>query len=211
MTTLTEVPAAYAWKDNAEMIADVARLGYLNGHVCDVTYGYGKWWKVFQPLELTAHDLNPLKSPLGYGVDFRATGHFDRFFDAVVFDPPYKLNGTPTDKVDEPYGVDEVRTWQERHALIMEGITECARISNGFVLVKCQNQVCSGSTRFQADIFSEHASTVGLRKVDEFLKLSRSPVGRPQPKGRRQVHARNNYSTLLVFKRTGRRRKEILT
>ena len=36
---------ATRWATNAEMIEDVARLGYLDGSVLDVTYGLGTFWK----------------------------------------------------------------------------------------------------------------------------------------------------------------------
>jgi hypothetical protein len=53
--------------------------------------------------------------------------------------------------------------------------------------------------RFQTIEMASHAATVGLRLVDRFDLLGHI---RPQPPGRRQVHARSNYSTLLVFRKT---------
>jgi hypothetical protein len=52
------VAAAKRWPTNAHLIADVARLGYLDGRVIDVTYGeHGGFWKVWRPEHLVAHDL----------------------------------------------------------------------------------------------------------------------------------------------------------
>ena len=45
--------------------------------------------------------------------------------------------------------------------------------------------------------FAGHAVELGSRLVDQ-LHL---PSYRPQPAGRRQIHARRNYSTLLVLRK----------
>lgn len=189
------VLAAQAWPTNAHMIEDVARLGYLHEDwpTVDVTYGRGKWWTRWHPASLTAHDLKT------DGVDFRHLPEPDGSFAAVAFDPPYKLNGTPTVSVDGRYGVDVVGTREARHTLIRDGITECARVLSpeGFLLLKCQDQVNGGKVRWQSREFADHAETLGLALVDSLLMLG----GRPQPAGRRQVHARRNLSTLLVLRK----------
>lgn len=200
-----EVWAIGRWNDNAEMIADVARLGYLDGRVLDCTYGAGRFWRLWQPEILVATDLNPAKSPsVPDGVDFTAMPFPDRDFDAVVFDPPYRLNGTPDQDFDEGYGIDAYTSWQERMALILAGTAEAARVADRDLLVKCQAQVVSGAVRWQDDEVTAVAVDAGFRKIDRF-DLHYSP--RKQPKGRRQAHARRNHSTLLVFRRTRRARR----
>ncbi len=205
------VLAAGDWSTNADLIADVHRLGYLNDDdvVLDPTYGLGRFWQRWRPPFLMACDLNIDRSPMVQSVDFTDLPFDDREFDAVVFDPPYKLNGTPSGKMDEDYGVDEVTRWQDRHTLIRRGIAEAFRVlkPGGHLLVKCQDQVCSGAVRWQTREFADYAESLGLRLVDRFDIESY----RPQPDGRRQVHARRNTSTLLVFvkpKRITRRRPE---
>lgn len=122
MSHLGAVLTATKWATNAELIEDVERFGYLDGRVLDCTYGYGTFWKNWKPDDLTACDIDPAKSPIGHSVDFTNLVEFGkRSFDAVVFDPPYKLNGTPTDAVDERYGVHKVATWQDRYSLIIDG------------------------------------------------------------------------------------------
>ena len=199
----SEVQACGPWQNNAQLIRDgVVPLGYLASwmKVLDPTYGQGRFWTLWRPERLITCDIDPSKSPIGYALDFTAMPFDDSIFDAVVFDPPYKLNGTGGSVTsDEAYGVADRTSWQDRHSLIKLGIAECQRVCapSGYVLVKCMDQVCSGHVRWQTDEFSAHAQSLGLRKVDRFDLLS----SRPQPPGRRQIHARRNYSTLLVFKK----------
>ena len=194
---MAELPvrAADTWASNAELIVDVARLGYLRREwsTMDVTYGYGTFWKLWEPRKLICHDKFTLD-----GVDFRALPHRRNCVAVAVLDPPYKLNGTPAvGEMDERYGTDgEYTKWQDRHELIKLGIDECLRVARRYVLLKCQDQVCSGSVRWQTRIFADHAEAGGASLVDSFLILG---GGRAQPSKRRQVHARRNYSTMLVF------------
>lgn len=186
------------WSTNGHLIADAAGLGYLYGRVLDCTYGLGTFWTEWRPDPgcLIATDLNPVRSPMGAAVDFTHMPFGPRSFDCVVFDPPYRLCGTPGEP-DERYGVDTMR-WQDRMALIADGVIECARVlGEGYLLVKVADQVCSGKVRWQTDLVTERLASRGLGKVDRFDFLG----GRPQPAGRIQKHARHNASQLLIFKR----------
>lgn len=189
--TAAPILAATAWPTNADMIVDVARLGYLHGRVLDATYGRGRWWTKYRPDELVAHDIRL------DGIDFRQLPHADGTFNAVCFDPPYKLNGTPTDDVDGPYGVDVIDTRDGRHQLMYDGMAECARVlaPEGYLLMKCQDQVNGGRVNWQTHMFAKKGEELELRLVDELFMLAY----RPQPHGTRQVHARRNMSALLVM------------
>jgi DNA modification methylase len=186
--------ATQAWATNAALIADVHRLGYLKDedHVLDPTWGRGTWWRVWRPAWL----LGPRDN-----WDFRDMRFPADRFDAVAYDPPYKLNGTPSGP-DARYGVDDPMPWQERHLLMAQGLAECVRVTKpgGIILMKCQDQVCSGKVRWQTRIFADEGERLGCELIDRFDILGT----RAQPSGRRQVHARRNSSTLLVFKK-GRR------
>lgn len=192
-------------RNNGELIEECVKLGYLTDDMVtlDPTYGLGRFWTRWRPAALEASDLDPDKSPIGRSVDCTNLPWSDSEFDAVVFDPPYKLNGTSTATgaatCDADYGVSHYQSWQDRMQLCIDGINEAHRVlkPGGMLLVKCQDQVCSGKVRWQTIEFTNHAVGLGSRLVDQ-LHL---PSYRPQPAGRRQIHARRNYSTLLVLRK----------
>ena len=187
-------------RTNGQLIADCFELGYLRDEdrILDPTYGLGRWWSEVAPPHLTAHDLDPEKAPHG-PMDFTALHYEDQTFDAVTYDPPYKLNGTPTASVDAQYGVHEPRTVNQRLTLMTDGLKECIRVvrTGGLVLAKAQDQVVSGKVVWQTHLLAETAAQAGCRLVDQLHVSSY----RAQPPGRRQQHAAHNYSTLLVLKR----------
>lgn len=192
------VLAVDLWHTNGHLIADIARLGYLQRELptLDPTYGKGVFWRIWKPDTLVVHDLKL------DGVDFRRLPEDNESFPQVVFDPPYKLNGTPVlGAQDERYGTDEAYTSiSEDIQLMLAGFMQCARVltHRGTLLVKCQDQVVSGEVVWQTDYYTEWARMAGLRKIDRFDKLGGA---RKQPPGRRQVHARERPSTMLVFRK----------
>lgn len=201
------VMAAGDWNTNADMVVDVERLGYLQREwlTLDCTYGLGRFWKRWRPDRLLRHDIAPECAPDG-PVDARHLPYRSGVFDAAVVDGPYKLNGTTSGASDQSYGVHVPASRDGRHELICDMIAEAVRVlrpptvrparPGGVLLVKCQDQVNGGRNRWQTRIFSDHAESLGCRLVDQLHLRSY----RPQPPGRRQVHARRNYSTLLVFR-----------
>lgn len=190
-----EVLAVDAYGSNAALVTACVRLGYLQSdwRTLDATYGRGIFWQRWKPDSLVTNDWRP-ELGADHHCDFRSLPWPDAHFDAVVFDPPYKLNGTPTRSVDERYGVHEPTRWQDRHRMILAGIAECARVAGQVLLVKCQDQVVSGRVRWQTRLFADEMECHGFGLEDALHMVG----GRPQPEGRRQVHARRNYSTLLV-------------
>lgn len=198
---MTEIQSIGRWATNGELIADVARLGWITDDltVLDTTYGRGRFWTRYRPAQLVGVDIDPAKSLTGESVDFRCLPWPERAFDVVVFDPPYKLSGTPRlGDFDAAYGVDVPASWRDRMRLIAEGAAECARVARRHLLVKCQDQVVSGQMRWQTDVVTEVVTARGFRKADRFDFVS---GGRRQPEGRGQAHARHPASQLLVFTR----------
>jgi hypothetical protein len=189
-------------RTNAELIVDCRTLGYLTDTdvILDATYGLGRFWNLWRPRALVTNDLDPSTSA-DHHHDFRQLPFSDRQFDAVVFDPPYKLNGTPGQggpaTSDRSYGVATRCTWQDRHELIRAGIAETARVCGRTLAIKCQDQVSSGAVRWQTREFADQAEHHGFTLTD----MLHVAGYRPQPPGRTQRHAARDYSTLLVLHR----------
>jgi hypothetical protein len=199
---MKDVLAIGTRRTNAELVADLVQLGYvdLTKPILDPTYGTGRWWNNVNPLNLTASDLDADKSPIGYSVDFTVTPWPDNTFDSVLFDPPYKLNGVSHGfGNDASYGVGNRKyiSIEDRHSLIKQGMTELARVSSRILVVKCQDQVSSGKVQWQTRIFADHGEALGLALVD-MLHVNGH---RKQPAGTAQIHARRDYSTALVFRK----------
>lgn len=194
---MSEVVAIGKWRNNAELIADVARLGYLDGRVLDATYGEGKFWTEWQPESLTTNDI---AKQADHHHDYKALPFTSGHFDAVVFDPPYRLSGRRDQgEFDHRYGLCEYRSNDDILADIVDGAIECFRVCSRHLLVKCQDQVNGSRMRWQTDLITGELERVGARKVDRF-DLVMAAI-RPQPAHRPQVTARRNHSTLLVFRR----------
>lgn len=195
------VLAATEWRSNAELIEDVHLLGYIGAddRVLDPTYGRGVWWRRWRPRDLVVHDLAM------DGVDFRALPYSDASFDVVAFDPPYvSVGGRRTSGMVDMLGryglTDAPRSPSALQDMINSGLAEAARVvrPGGVVLVKCQDYVSSGRLWIGTHWTLSQGIALGLELVDRLEHVGRA---RPQPSGRRQVHARRNLSTLLVFRR----------
>jgi hypothetical protein len=198
-TTARAVSGSGTWATNGALIADVARLGYITDtdHVVDATYGRGLWWTCYRPAKLIAHDIRL------DGIDFRNLPEATSSVDVVAFDPPYICVGgrTTTGLPDfhDRYGLTDAPTTPAGlEELIFAGLCETARIvrPGGVVLAKVTNYISSGRLQTTGLRLHTEADRAGLRTADLFIQ-TRPP--RPQPAGRRQIHARANYSLLYVF------------
>ena len=71
-------------------------------------------------------------------------------------------------------------------------------MSCGLILVKVQDYISSGKFFPGTHYTLTQALNLGCEIVDRFERTQPHP--RPQPPGRRQVHARRNLSTLFVLR-----------
>jgi hypothetical protein len=189
-----------AWHagNNAALIAKCATLGYLRpgDHILDLTYGFGGWWTKWKPTAgVVSNDLYVADAQ--YHADFVDPPSWMVNYDVVCLDPPYRLRGTPDPAFDTRYGTQNKATEVDILSLLTMGAAaavRCARPS-GIVLIKCQDQVCSGrivwQTQYVIDALKGHVT------LEDRFDM---PPARPQPAGRRQLHARRG-STLLVFRK----------
>lgn len=209
MTTLqlfpTPVLAATRWPSNAEMVADLARVGHLRttDRIIDPTYGRGTWWKLWRPEELRGSDIDPAKSPTMTSIDFTALPYDDDSFDAAAFDPPYiaeQGHKSTSAEFGDRYGIaGDARRPEHTQARIDAGLTELARVVRryGRIVVKAMDYT-NGRTFFPGAYYTTaHALSIGLRMVDRLEHL-RQPGPTPND-GTTQHTARRNYSTVLVF------------
>lgn len=211
--------AATAWRTNAELIRDVAALGYLDKEVVtlDPTYGRGKWWSLWRPFTLIAHDLYTLD-----GVDFRQLPEEDGSVGQVAYDPAYVCPGgratSTLPDFNDRFGLSMTpRTPAALQEMNDAGLKECLRVvaPGGVVLVKAQDYVWSGRLQLGTHWTLSHALAVGFTVVDRLEHIGHA---RAQPGGRtregpngervptRQQHARRNLSTLFVLRAPRRRR-----
>ena len=193
------VLAADNWADNAALIVDCVRLGYLQADwlTLDPTYGRGLWWTRWQPDQLITHDLRK------DGVDFRALPYPEGHFQASVFDPPYIAQGgrassTAQDYLDRFGLFDAPPNPRALQEYINAGLSEVSRVTYGPILVKCKDYISSGEFQPGTHWTLDHAFSLGLDCIDRFEHLGGAGL---QPPGRRQIHARRNLSTLFVFRK----------
>jgi hypothetical protein len=201
------IERATRWRDNGELVAAVAQLGYLRKEwlTLDPTYGEGTWWREWQPDVLVTH-----RRPTD-GSDFTDLPWGDDTFDAVAFDPPYvarggrKTAGVELQSTNARYGLDDCPATPELlQELIDAGLDEMVRVTvpGGIILVKCQDYVSSGKL-FPGTLYTyEHADWLGL-KLEDIFEMVTTP--RPQPHDR-QVRVRANTSRLYVFRKPRRQR-----
>jgi len=200
------VLAASAWPSNGHLIADVFELyRYLTGddpEVLDPTYGKGNWWTRYRPARLVA----PVRSE---GWDFTAMpAEWSGRFDVVAYVPPYvSVGGRSTTGLADMHGAygltDAPRTPAELQTVIDAGLVECVRVTRpgGVILVKCQDYISSGRLWLGTHHTLTHALALGVEVVD---RLEHYGAVRPQPSGRRVMHARRNLSTLFVLRTPAR-------
>lgn len=185
---------------NSDLMAAVADL-YLQGTVCDVTYGKGGWWNRFRPADFVAHDLDSSK---GDGVDFTALPEQDCTYDAVVFDPPYVASGglssSTRPEFRGAYGLQQ-NSSSDLMRLILAGMTEAFRVLrlDGFLLVKCMDSVASKELRMMHVELINAAGLMGHVCHDLIVHETGSGPGGHNIFTIKR--ARRHHSYLIVFRK----------
>lgn len=196
------VMAATAWPTNAELIGDLAHLGYLrrDAFTLDPTYGRGTFWNNWRPYTLVKRDK------MLDGCDFRDLPYPDGWFDQIAYDPPYIApGGRSTSTIgdfNDRYGLHGTpRRPEDLQGMMDDGLTEMFRLvrPGGIVVMKCCDYVNAGSLWLGTHWTLTHAIGLGFRVEDRLEHLG--SLG-PQPPGRQQVHARHSgHSVMFVFRK----------
>lgn len=188
---------------NAELIAKVAKL-YLasTSRVADVTFGKGAFWKNFKPKHFFPSDINPIGDTVKK-VDFRQLPYDDKSMDVVVLDPPFLHGGGTIKKsIASCYGNNASGSWSHKKIidLYLAGMEEAWRVlkPNGYLWVKCQDEIESGKQRRSHIEIYEDAKVIGFIDDDLFMLVQ---VGAPAQREQYQLHARKNSSFLWIFRK----------
>lgn len=191
---------------NADLIRAVAPL-YLTGSVLDVTYGRGMWWQRFRPEPFASHDLAV------DGVDFRHLPHPDRSWDTVCFDPPYVPRQGGSDATmgrdqdfRDRFGLADSRSRSELDQLIDDGLVECARVMDRWLLVKCCDYTNGRQFHLGHVRVIEASIRAGLHVHDLIVHAAGTGPGGGQI--RTVKRARRAHSYLLVLSREKFDRRE---
>ena len=187
--------------NNAALFNTAAKM-YIKDYdlVADVTFGKGVFWRKVNTSRfcLLASDIITVADAQ---YDFTDLPYMDDCLDVVVLDPPYIHNpGTPL--VDTNYQ-NSTTTGGKYHDDIMTmytaGMKEAVRTltSGGLLLVKCQDEIESGTQRWSHIEIYEIAKQLGLYTKDMFVLI---PKTKPSIQQKQQLHARKNHSYLWVFK-----------
>jgi hypothetical protein len=215
------VLAADTWPTNADLIAAAASLHFdhidADGIAIDLTYGHGNWWTKWRPLCMWTNDINPdrrcdsrhdYRKPLPFPTDH---------FDLVAFDPPYQSQGGRTTStvpgMNSAYGRNlSAKTPAENQQWINLGITEAVRLCRpkGVVLVKVMDYITSGKLWLGTHRTLTHVESLPVEVEALYTHVGQpgpQPTANPDGTPRRQVHPRNNASTLLVLRKQANRKE----
>ena len=186
--------------NNREALREILAVYAPPGPVLDMTYGTGAFWDEKPDVTL---DLVTKADVMGsfYALPF-PRGHFA----VVVFDPPYRMNGTKPD-----YALTErYRNTASNYRVVPlhyeRGILETYRVlvPGGILVVKMQDQVVSGRRYFQTNEALRWAGMFGRLLAEVHVVTG----ARPQPLGRKQLNIQASHSTFQVWQNT-RRAKQL--
>jgi hypothetical protein len=196
---------------NAEIFPQILALHVPDGAIiADVTYGQGTFWKY------VAKDKYVLKATdIQMGVDCRELPYNDSSVDCVVLDPPY-MEGLFRRDTDHLAGAGTYQAFRESYSngeetdggpkwhdavldLYFKAGREVYRVlrKKGTMIVKCQDEVSAGKQHLtHVEIINEYES-IGFHTKDLFVVVRTNNASISRLK--KQVHARKNHSSFLVF------------
>lgn len=173
--------------------------------IADVTYGKGVFWRRIPEGQFDLHATD-----IAAGVDCRCLPYESESFRCVVLDPPYMHTPGGTahrghQNFETYYGNNAAGSAAKYHEavldLYLQAGAEAYRVLEweGFLIAKCQDEVCANQQRLtHVEIINGYAG-LGLVCQDLFVVKSRRKPG--VSRLLRQRHARKNHSYFLVFRK----------
>lgn len=186
--------------DQLDMLKDIIELHCKGVVECDLTYGYGGFYKdgVIAPPKYK-FDLSP-KGEKAIQADARNVPLPDSSVESVMFDPPFvtgskKSRGIMRDR----FGCfkNEKELWTFYYDALKE--TKRILVKDGIMIFKCQDTVSGGKNWFSHVVVMNMAYEIGMYPKDLFVLLARSRVNSPNMYNNQQ-HARKFHSYFWVFK-----------
>lgn len=121
---------------SAEAVAGMLDLVCAPEPIVDVTYGSGTFWKGSQR-KVIGSDIDTTRAR-GFVADFLCLPFRDGSVPTVVFDPPFHPRVNSAEEIRfKAIGSNE----KEMKAAFIAGVTECWRVCQSYLLVKCQGFV----------------------------------------------------------------------
>ena len=182
--------------NNSDIFPDILKL-YSNDNdtIVDITYGKGVFWK---NVDISKYNFHP--SDILTGIDYNNLPYKNNSVNIVVFDPPYMgHNGGNNYNVARNYQVDIPKYHKDYiQRLYFKGIIEARRIlkKNGYLILKCQDEIQSGKQRMNHITIIEYCTSNGYRVEDLFVVVQKNT---PIIRHNYQLHARKNHSYFIVF------------
>ena len=180
-------------KTNYEALQEILSVYSKPGAlILDMTFGTGAFWRGGQPsVSLDIVTRADVRASF-YGLPF-----LGGVFDVVVFDPPYRMNGTRADYATTKRYKNKESNYRVVPKHYAAGVKEAHRVlrGGGLLVVKMQDQVVSGKRYFQTNMMLKWAKDYS-RMVDEVHVVTSS---RPQPAGRAKRHLSAEHSTFQVW------------
>jgi hypothetical protein len=209
---------------NADIFSQILELHIPKGaKIADVTFGNGVFWK---NVDVSKYELLP--SDIANGVDCRNLPYSDETLDALVLDPPY-MEGLLRNNVSQKAGASTYSAFREYYSngdefnkdgpkwhkavsdLYYKAGVEAFRVlkDKGIMIVKCQDEVSANRQCLTHVEIINYYELLGFYTKDLFVvvRQNRASIARLK----QQIHARKNHSYFLVFVKSPKKKRKIVS